>query len=78
MEVKLPPRALAVLWTLASQPGQVITKAALLDAAWSDTVVGEAAPAFQIQVPRQALADDARKPCYIKTVHRSAIGSSPQ
>jgi DNA-binding winged helix-turn-helix (wHTH) protein len=117
VEVKLPPRAQALLWALASQPGQVLTKAALLDAVWGgavvgeealgfqsgccgrrsattrasratsrrctgsakaalldavwgDTVVGEDALAFQIQALRQALADDARQPSYIETVHR--------
>jgi DNA-binding winged helix-turn-helix (wHTH) protein/predicted ATPase len=68
--VKLPPKALAVLWTLASRPGHVITKAALLDAIWGETVVGEDALAFQVQVLRQALGDDARRPRYIETVHR--------
>ena len=29
--VPLPPKALAVLWTLANQAGQVVTKAALLE-----------------------------------------------
>jgi DNA-binding winged helix-turn-helix (wHTH) protein len=70
VEVKLPPRALALLWALASQPGQVLTKAALLDAVWGGAVVGEEALGFQIRVLRQALRDDARQPRYIETVHR--------
>jgi DNA-binding winged helix-turn-helix (wHTH) protein len=28
----LPPKALAVLWTLVSRAGQVVTKAALIEA----------------------------------------------
>ena len=70
VDVKLRPRALAVLWTLASDPGRVHTKSALLDAVWGETAVGEDALTFQIQALRQALADDARSPRYIETVHR--------
>ena len=70
VDVKLRPKALAVLWTLASDPGRVHTKSALLDAVWGETAVGEDALTFQIQALRQALADDARCPRYIETVHR--------
>lgn len=69
-EVKLPPKALAVLWELARQAGQVVTKTALLDTVWPETVVGEAVLTFQIQTLRQALEDDAKQPRYIVTVHR--------
>src|SRR5262249_46892608 len=69
-EVKLPPKALAVLWELARQAGQVVTKAALLDAVWPTTVVGEDALGFQIQTLRQALADKPKQPRYIATIHR--------
>lgn len=69
-EVKLPPKALAVLWELARQAGQVVTKATLLDIVWPETVVGEAVLTFQIQTLRQALEDDAKQPHYIATVHR--------
>ena len=68
--------ALAVLWTLAGDPGRVHTKSALLDAVWGDTAVGEDALTFQIQALRQTLADDARvrgasRPCTASVpVHR--------
>ena len=65
--MKLRPKALALLWTLASNPGRVHTKAALLDAVWGETAVGEDALTFQIQALRQALVDDARCPRYIET-----------
>jgi DNA-binding winged helix-turn-helix (wHTH) protein len=53
-KVRLPPKALALLWLLVSQGGQVLTKAALLDGVWGETAVGEDALAFQIQGLRQA------------------------
>ena len=68
--VNLPPKALAVLWALATQAGQVVTKEALLETVWPETVVGEDALVFQIQTLRQALDDNARRPRHIKTVHR--------
>src|SRR5262249_25790010 len=69
-DLKVPPKALAILWLLATHPGGVVTKSALLDGVWPDTVVGEDALAFQIRVLRRTLADDARAPRYIETVHR--------
>jgi DNA-binding winged helix-turn-helix (wHTH) protein len=39
--VPLPPKALAVLWQLARQAGQVVTKDALLEAGWAGTVVSD-------------------------------------
>jgi predicted ATPase/DNA-binding winged helix-turn-helix (wHTH) protein len=66
----LPPKALAVLWCLASQAGQVVTKEALLDTVWADTVVSEGVLTACIRDLRRALDDDARQPRYIETVHR--------
>jgi len=68
--VPLPPKALAVLWQLATQAGQVVTKAALLDAAWPGTVVSETALTTCLRTLRQALGEDAQRPRYIATVHR--------
>ena len=69
-EVKLMPKTLAVLWELVRQAGKVVTKAALLTAVWSQTVVGEDALGFQIQTLRRALGDNTKQPRYIATVHR--------
>ena len=68
-EVKLQRKALKVLWTLACQAHQVVTKDALLDAVWPRVVVGDDALSFQIQSLRQVLDDDARRPRFIATVH---------
>ena len=69
-EVPLPPRAVAVLAALLDQPGQLVSKAGLLDAGWKDAFVSEASLLEAIHVLRVALGDDSKAPCYIQTVHR--------
>jgi TolB-like protein/Flp pilus assembly protein TadD len=69
-EVRLTPKALALLHFLASRPGEVVTKEELFDALWPDVAVGDAALVTCIQELRKALGDDARHPLYIETLHR--------
>ena len=66
----LPPKALAALWLLASQAGQLVTKAVLLDAVWADTAVSEGVLTACLRTLRQALAEDTKQPQYIATMHR--------
>jgi DNA-binding winged helix-turn-helix (wHTH) protein len=68
--VALPPKALAVLWLLARQAGQVVSKATLLDTVWAETAVSEGSLTSCLSLLRQALGEDARQPRYIATVHR--------
>jgi predicted ATPase/DNA-binding winged helix-turn-helix (wHTH) protein len=68
--VPLPPKALAVLWRLATQAGEVVTKEALLDAGWPGTVVSEGVLTACLHTLRRALGEDAQQPRYIATVHR--------
>lgn len=68
--VHLPPKALAVLWELASQAGNLVSKSALFDTVWAGTVVSDGALSVCIGELRRALGDNARKPRYIETVHR--------
>lgn len=68
--IKLKPKALAVLWELTRQAGEVVTKSALRDALWSQSVVGDDAIAFQIQALRRALGDDVKQSRFIATCHR--------
>ena len=68
--VPVPPKALAVLWQLVTQAGQVVTKAALLDAGWAGTVVSEGVLTACLHTLRQALGEAAQQPRYIATVHR--------
>src|SRR5512134_1406234 len=70
VEVRLPPRALAILQHLVERAGRVVTKQALMDAAWKDAHVSEASLTEAIGLVRQALGDDPQKPEYIHTVHR--------
>src|SRR5262245_22792976 len=67
--VKLPPKAAAVLWSLATQAGQVVTKDTLLDTVWAETAVSESVLAVCIREIRRALGDDPKHPRYIETVH---------
>ena len=69
LEVKLTPKALAVLRHLVQQPGQVATKEEFFRVVWPDTVVSDAALTSCIQELRQALHDEAKNPRYIETVH---------
>src|SRR5262245_5446385 len=68
--VPLPPKPTAVLWSLASRAGQLVTKGALLDAAWPDTAVTETVLTGSIRTLREALGDEPTRPRYIETVHR--------
>lgn len=69
-EVRLTPKALALLSFLAERPGEVVTKEELFGAVWPNTTVGDAALVTCIQELRKALRDDARQPRYIETLHR--------
>jgi len=69
-EVKLTPKALALLSYLAERPGEVVSKDELFGAVWPETAVGDAALVTCIQELRSALKDDARAPRYIETLHR--------
>jgi serine/threonine-protein kinase len=69
-EIRLPPRALALLQYLIERAGRVVSKQALMDAAWKDAHVSETSLTEAIGVLRQTLGDDPQKPRFIQTVHR--------
>jgi DNA-binding winged helix-turn-helix (wHTH) protein/predicted ATPase len=69
-EVKLTPRAAAVLQLLAERAQELVTKQDLLDSVWGGMAVGDDALTSCIQELRGALGDDARRPRYIETRHR--------
>lgn len=68
--IALPPKAFAVLCTLARQPGQLVTKSALRDAVWGHQHVSESVLKTTISELRAALCDDAKQPRYIETASR--------
>ena len=64
--VPLTPKAYVVLAYLAEHAGRLLTKQELIDAAWADVFVGDAALKVCIREIRRALDDDVHKPA----VHR--------
>ena len=69
-EIRLTPRASAVLKVLVTHAGAPVKKEHLFASVWSDTVVSDDALTSCIQELRKALADDAKQPQYIETRHR--------
>src|SRR5437764_6509803 len=69
-EVRLTPKALALLSYMAGRSGEVIAKEELFAAVWPELAVSDAALVTCIQELRSALRDDARRPRYIETLHR--------
>jgi predicted ATPase/DNA-binding winged helix-turn-helix (wHTH) protein len=68
--IPLRPKTFAVLRCLLAHPGQLVTKAALLDAVWPETTVTDVALMICIRELRQALGDNPRTPRFIETMHR--------
>ena len=66
----LSPKLLDLLLHLLDNAGQLVTKEALLDALWPEANVTDNALTQAVSELRQALADDASAPRYIKTVAR--------
>ena len=69
-EIKLRPKAFAVLDHLVGRPGQLVKKEELLNAVWPGTFVGEAVLKAAIRQVREALHDDPASPRFIETAHR--------
>ena len=66
----LRSKTFAVFRQLLEQPGQLVTKEALLETIWPDAYVSDAALTVCIGEIRQALGDDPKTPRFIETVHR--------
>ncbi|HYC54646.1 MAG TPA: AAA family ATPase [Candidatus Binatia bacterium] len=69
-KIGVPPKAFLVLRRLMERPGQLVTKADLMDTVWPATAVTETVLNNAIAQLRQALGDDRRTPQFIETVHR--------
>ena len=69
-ELKLTPRAAAVLHLLAERAQELVTKQELFDRVWGGIAIGDDALTSCIQELRGALGDDARHPRTIETRHR--------
>ena len=68
-EIRLAPKAFAVLLHLADHAGSLITKDDLLDAVWGDIHVTDGALKRCVVEIRRALQDPVGEPRYIQTLH---------
>jgi adenylate cyclase len=66
--VRLEPKAMAVLLRLAERPGDVLTREALLAAAWPGVVVEDNALTQVIVKLRRAFGDVARESAYVEAI----------
>jgi TolB-like protein/tetratricopeptide (TPR) repeat protein len=69
-EIKLTPKAAALLAMLIEHSGAPVPKEALFARVWRGTVVSDDALVTCIQELRKALGDDAKNPRFIETRHR--------
>jgi adenylate cyclase len=69
-EVRLTPKAAAVLTVLLDHAGTPVSKAYLFDSVWRGAVVTDDALTSCVRELRRALGDDARLPRFIETRHR--------
>jgi adenylate cyclase len=69
-EIRLTPKASAVLKVLVTHAGKPVTKEELFASVWNDTVVSDDALTSCVQELRRALADDSKQPRFIETRHR--------
>src|SRR5215470_8368931 len=68
-EIPLRRKPFEVLCYLVARPGDLVTKAALLDAVWADVTVSDSMPAMCVGQLRKALGDVRTIPRFIATVH---------
>jgi DNA-binding winged helix-turn-helix (wHTH) protein len=66
--VSLEPKAYELLSLLVERRPRALSRAQIRDVVWPATFVSESTLAVVVNAIRQALADDARKPRFIRTV----------
>ena len=69
-EVHLSPRAFRLLQLLIERRPEALSRAFLYDALWPGTFVAETNLTGVVNEVRSALSDNARRPRFIRTVHR--------
>jgi len=69
-ELRLTPKASAVLKVLVTHAGNLVSKEDLFASVWSDTAVSDDALTSCIQELRRALGDNSKQPRFIETRHR--------
>jgi len=68
--ISLRPKTFAVLRCLIEHADRLVSKTALLEAVWPETVASDGVLMVCIRELRQALGDDPRTPQFIATAHR--------
>ena len=68
--VHVEPKAMEVLLELAEDPGEVVSKASLLQSVWRAVYICEEVVTNAVSMLRRALRDEARTPCIIQTIPR--------
>jgi DNA-binding winged helix-turn-helix (wHTH) protein len=68
-EIHLSPKAFDLLCSLIERRPKVVEKAELVQRIWPDTFVVDTSLNVLIGEIRRAIADDARRPRYVRTVH---------
>jgi DNA-binding winged helix-turn-helix (wHTH) protein len=74
--VHVSPKAFDLLTALLLERPRVLSKAELLERLWPDTFVSESNLASLVAELRAALGDQARRPRYLRTVHRHGYAFS--
>jgi DNA-binding winged helix-turn-helix (wHTH) protein/predicted ATPase len=69
-EIRLHPKAFALLRYLVDRRGQMVTKGSLLEAIWPTVNVTEAVLSVYVAEIRKALGEEPKKPAFIETLHR--------
>ena len=68
-ELHLEPKAFELLDCLVERRPKAVSKAEIRDRLWPETFVSESNLTGLVAQLREALADDPRRPRYIRTVH---------
>ncbi|HMB91392.1 MAG TPA: winged helix-turn-helix domain-containing protein, partial [Rhodothermales bacterium] len=68
---QVEPKIMQVLVYLAERAGDVVSRAEILDAVWSDVVVGEEVVSRSISELRKVFGDNPRSPAVIETIPKA-------
>lgn len=69
-EIRLEPKVMEVLNSLAERAGEVVSKRELIDEVWHTEYIAENSLTRAIADLRRALGDDARNPSHIQTISK--------
>jgi DNA-binding winged helix-turn-helix (wHTH) protein/tetratricopeptide (TPR) repeat protein len=69
-EIRLQPKAFALLRFLVEHPGRLVTKDTLLDNIWPNVHVSDSVLSVYVRRIREALGDNPNNPRFIETAHR--------